>query len=32
MNAVFNMEICECIVWCVLIIAWAIVMWKMLDC
>ena len=31
MNVVYDMGICECIVWCVLIIAWAVVMWKMFD-
>lgn len=31
MNVVSDMGMCECIIWCVLIIAWAVVMWKMLD-
>ena len=31
MNAVFDMGVYECIIWCVLIIAWAVIMWKTLD-
>ena len=31
MNVVFDMGIYECIVECVLIIAWVIIMWKSLD-
>lgn len=31
MNVIFDMGICECIIWCVLIIAWTIIMWKILD-